>query len=216
MLQVMYHILQMIKPPFCQTHSLASFENLCWLDVEMRFHDLEIVSSAVSPSFPILASAVSREECSMMSEGNISSWICATDSLYTPHHSSSSSPGSQLIPGSHKILHLRDKSQTILALHLSFEVSPAFSMLFACFLFVLVAGANAASEWYSIWPKDVKAMDKNQRITDDLNSRVGHDHIYISKSGLGNHYWYALLSDNDKQHYGAFDGEATSECKIRG
>lgn len=79
-------------------------------------------------------------------------------------------------------------------------------MLFASFLPIFVAGASAAGNWYSIWPKDITATDKNQKITDDLNSRIGNDNVHVSKSGLGNHYWYALLSDDDKQHYGGFDG----------
>ena len=74
------------------------------------------------------------------------------------------------------------------------------------FLLIFIAGANAASQWYSIWPKDIADKDKNQKITDDLTSRIGGDNVHVSKSGLGNHYWYALLSDDDKKRYDVFDG----------
>ena len=79
-------------------------------------------------------------------------------------------------------------------------------MLIASILFLFVIGANAVGKWYSIWPKDITVSDQNQKITDDLNSRIGGGNIHVSKSGIGNHYWYALLSDDDKQHYDDFDG----------
>ena len=74
------------------------------------------------------------------------------------------------------------------------------------FLLIFIVGANAADKWYSIWPKDIADKEKNQKITDDLTSRIGGGNLHVSKSGLGNHYWYALLSDEDKQRYDTFDG----------
>ena len=79
-------------------------------------------------------------------------------------------------------------------------------MLLSIILFIHVIGTNAASIWCSIWPNDMTNGDMNQKITDDLASRIGADNVYVSKSGVGNHYWYALLNDGDKQHYDGFDG----------
>ncbi|KAG8526365.1 uncharacterized protein KY384_000358 [Bacidia gigantensis] len=78
-------------------------------------------------------------------------------------------------------------------------------MLVGALLLALISVARADNKWYAIWPTDSANKAANQKITDDLTSKV-KDNLFVSKSGLGNHYWYALLSDDDKKHYDGFDG----------
>ena len=60
----------------------------------------------------------------------------------------------------------------------------ASSMLLASFIPIFVAGANAAYKIYSIWPQAVTAMDKNQKLTDDFNSRTGTTMFTFKKAVL--------------------------------
>ncbi len=82
--------------------------------------------------------------------------------------------------------------------------------LVAVFLLSLVCADNT---YYTIWPKDSSDKEANNRIRDDLNSRIGTDKIYASESAtLGFLFWNQQLSADDVKHYADFPGVSPPFC----